>query len=215
MVPIAQYGFLRVGGQASVTPELPGAGARQARVTLVDRVIDPASNTFRVHLELPNAKHALPAGLRCKAEYATSGEAVVAPAAAATPLPAATPATAPAAVRPASGKPVARAPEALMPTALLLASEAQAQVYPEPMAVRSGRQVWAQPTVVAAVVARDPLRGMGQAQMAERYAQALKMNWAAAPALPAPATREAPSANHRGVALVRLDESALAAARGR
>jgi RND family efflux transporter MFP subunit len=199
VVPIAQYGFLRVGGQASVTPELPGAAARTARVTLVDRVIDPASNTFRVHLELPNAKHELPAGLRCKAEYATGGEAVVAPAAAA-----------PATVRPAGGKPVALAPDLHAPVAL---AQAAADVYPEPLAIRSQRFVLPQPA--AAAVARDPLRGVAQAQMAERYAQALKMSWVASPTMPAPALREAPSRNHRGVALAWLDESALAAARGR
>ncbi|HVE52441.1 MAG TPA: hypothetical protein VNB23_03535, partial [Ramlibacter sp.] len=42
--------------------------ARLATVTLVDRLIDGASNTFRVRMELPNGDHALPAGLRCKAD---------------------------------------------------------------------------------------------------------------------------------------------------
>jgi multidrug efflux pump subunit AcrA (membrane-fusion protein) len=34
----------------------------------VDRVIDAATNTFRVRLELPNPGGVLPAGLRCKVD---------------------------------------------------------------------------------------------------------------------------------------------------
>ena len=37
-----------------------------ARVTRVDKVLDAASNTFRVRLALPNPGHKLPAGSRCK-----------------------------------------------------------------------------------------------------------------------------------------------------
>ena len=69
VVPVAMYAQVRIGGNANVQPELPGAAAVTARVTMVDKVVDPASNTFRVHLELPNRDGALPAGLRCKAEF--------------------------------------------------------------------------------------------------------------------------------------------------
>jgi multidrug efflux pump subunit AcrA (membrane-fusion protein) len=51
-----------------VLPEFPGATPRQAKVTLVDRVIDGASNTFRLRMELPNPDLSLPAGLRCKVD---------------------------------------------------------------------------------------------------------------------------------------------------
>ena len=40
----------------------------EAKVLLVDRLVDGASNTFRVRLTLPNAHQELPAGLRCKAD---------------------------------------------------------------------------------------------------------------------------------------------------
>jgi multidrug efflux pump subunit AcrA (membrane-fusion protein) len=53
----------------SVVPDLPGARPLTARVTMVDKVIDPASNTFRVQLSLPNPDLSLPAGLRCKADF--------------------------------------------------------------------------------------------------------------------------------------------------
>lgn len=69
VVPVAMYPQVQLGGSAMVHPDLPGARAVPGRITMVDGVIDPASNTFRVHLELPNPDGALPAGLRCKAAF--------------------------------------------------------------------------------------------------------------------------------------------------
>ena len=69
MVPAARFGQIRVGMVASVMPELPGASLVEATVKLVDKVIDGASNTFRVRLALPNADHAIPAGPRCKVSF--------------------------------------------------------------------------------------------------------------------------------------------------
>ncbi|MCP5283025.1 MAG: efflux RND transporter periplasmic adaptor subunit [Rhodoferax sp.] len=68
LVPTALYGRLAKGDQITVLPELPGAEAVQARVQHVDKVLDAASNSFRVRLSLPNPDNRLPAGLRCKAE---------------------------------------------------------------------------------------------------------------------------------------------------
>ena len=68
VLPAALYTSVRQGMNVAVTPEFPGASARPARVTLVDKLIDGASNTFRIRLELPNPDFALPAGLRCKAD---------------------------------------------------------------------------------------------------------------------------------------------------
>lgn len=83
VVPTSLYGRVKADSIFSVVPELPGAGPRSARVTMVDKVIDPASNTFRVQLTLPNPDQALPAGLRCKAELASDSES---PGAAGSPL---------------------------------------------------------------------------------------------------------------------------------
>jgi multidrug efflux pump subunit AcrA (membrane-fusion protein) len=47
--------------------------ALSARVTHVDRIIDAASNTFRVRLALPNPGHRLPAGARCKVDESGRG----------------------------------------------------------------------------------------------------------------------------------------------
>lgn len=72
-VPAAQFNSVTAGRDALVRPELPGAGDKNAKVILVDRVIDPASNTFRVRLELPNPGGALPSGVRCKVDFSGKG----------------------------------------------------------------------------------------------------------------------------------------------
>jgi RND family efflux transporter MFP subunit len=74
VVPVALYGRITPGSTATVQPELPEAAAVTAEVTLVDRVVDPASNTFRVRLALPNPELKLPAGLRCRVDFGLAGE---------------------------------------------------------------------------------------------------------------------------------------------
>ncbi len=68
VVPASAYGQVETGAQAMVTPDLAGARPSAAKVTIVDRVVDAASNTFRVRLELPNPNNEIPAGLRCKVD---------------------------------------------------------------------------------------------------------------------------------------------------
>ncbi|MBC5783735.1 efflux RND transporter periplasmic adaptor subunit [Ramlibacter sp. USB13] len=70
VLPATAYTSVRQGMDLTVTPEFPGATPRSARVTLVDKLIDGASNTFRVRMELPNADLSLPAGVRCKVDLA-------------------------------------------------------------------------------------------------------------------------------------------------
>ena len=65
VLPAALFGSLEPGMRAEVTPELPEAGVQVASVTIVDRVVDATSGTFGVRLELLNADHAVPSGLRC------------------------------------------------------------------------------------------------------------------------------------------------------
>jgi RND family efflux transporter MFP subunit len=92
VLPASLYGTVRAGALMNIAPEFPNAGTRQAKVVLVDRLIDGASNTFRVRLELPNAGMTLPAGLRCKADVAgMAGMVAFAPAANAVAAPAAQP----------------------------------------------------------------------------------------------------------------------------
>ncbi len=66
ILPSTMYGKVKAGSLYSVTPDLPGAAAAEAKVQIVDRVIDAASSTFRVRMEMANKNGALPSGLRCK-----------------------------------------------------------------------------------------------------------------------------------------------------
>jgi multidrug efflux pump subunit AcrA (membrane-fusion protein) len=76
IIPAALFGTVTNGMLAVVTPDIPDAKSLRARVILVDKMIDPASNTFRVRAELPNANRAIPPGLRCRAILQTGGEQV-------------------------------------------------------------------------------------------------------------------------------------------
>jgi RND family efflux transporter MFP subunit len=66
IIPVTQYASVKAGMRAKVMPEDPVGGQYMAEVKIVDRVIDAASGTFGVRLELPNPNHRLPAGLKCK-----------------------------------------------------------------------------------------------------------------------------------------------------
>jgi RND family efflux transporter MFP subunit len=68
LVPAAAFGQVEVGMKGAVMPELLQKREHIAVVKTVDRVIDAATNTFRVRLELPNPGGTLPAGLRCKVD---------------------------------------------------------------------------------------------------------------------------------------------------
>lgn len=69
IMPSALFGAIAEGAPARIVAEMPGAEALSAKVSLVDKVLDAPSNTFRVRLQLPNPKRAIPAGVRCKAEF--------------------------------------------------------------------------------------------------------------------------------------------------
>lgn len=63
------FGTIREGMQARVMPESPADGSHMATVTIVDPVIDAASGTFGIRLELPNPQGQIPGGLRCQVEF--------------------------------------------------------------------------------------------------------------------------------------------------
>ena len=65
IVPVEAFGAIRVGMRAEVSPRYPGAMLQLAEVTVVDQVLDAASDTFGVRLELPNPDFAIPGGVRC------------------------------------------------------------------------------------------------------------------------------------------------------
>jgi membrane fusion protein, heavy metal efflux system len=86
VVPAARFGQFKVRDHIAVQPELPGVSAVNAEVTHVDRVIDAASNTYRVRLSLANPGHKLPAGARCSVDTMGAASAANANAAALQPV---------------------------------------------------------------------------------------------------------------------------------
>ena len=72
--PVAMLGKITVGSSAYVKPEAPVPGEYAAKVTVVDRVVDAASGTFGVRLELPNHDLKLPAGLKCSVRFGKNKE---------------------------------------------------------------------------------------------------------------------------------------------
>ena len=69
IVPAQMFGRIRPGMTAVIFPDLPRFGELAATVTIVDKVIDPASNTFGIRLELPNADRQVPSGLKCLVRF--------------------------------------------------------------------------------------------------------------------------------------------------
>ena len=69
VLPVAMFGKLRAGAQAKVIAEAPLTGNYTATVAVVDRVVDSASGTFRVRLDLPNPKGDIPAGIKCSVQF--------------------------------------------------------------------------------------------------------------------------------------------------
>jgi len=65
IAPVQLFGKIKKGMKATVVPEEPIGGKHTARVVIVDRVLDAASGTFGIRLQLSNKKYKLPAGLRC------------------------------------------------------------------------------------------------------------------------------------------------------
>jgi len=59
------FGQISVGQNLLISAAPALMEARGARVTTVDPLIDPASGTFRVRLEMKNSANKIPAGLRC------------------------------------------------------------------------------------------------------------------------------------------------------
>jgi len=67
--PLSLLGKVTPGMKAEVHPEGSVATTYQAHVTVVNRVVDSASGTFGVRLEMPNPNNALPAGLACTVRF--------------------------------------------------------------------------------------------------------------------------------------------------
>jgi membrane fusion protein, multidrug efflux system len=69
VVPFEYFGAIKVGKTGTVLLGPPVMGRYPAKVVVVDQVMDAASRTFGVRLELPNSQLKLPAGMRCQVEF--------------------------------------------------------------------------------------------------------------------------------------------------
>lgn len=69
VLPKGMFGKVTLGSAIDVAPEIPINSKYVARVKIVDRLIDAASGTFVVFLELPNPKLDIPAGVKCRASF--------------------------------------------------------------------------------------------------------------------------------------------------
>ncbi|MGV3740941.1 MAG: efflux RND transporter periplasmic adaptor subunit [Burkholderiaceae bacterium] len=69
IVPVELFGAIKPGmkGEVSLSPMM--SGRYPATVKVVDRVIDAASGTFGVRLELRNPGNKIPAGIRCHVSF--------------------------------------------------------------------------------------------------------------------------------------------------
>lgn len=76
IIPVAQFGTVKIGQEAVIVPEEPLTGHYVGTVSVVDRVADAASGTFRARVLLDNADYALPSGLRCSVRFLQPGESV-------------------------------------------------------------------------------------------------------------------------------------------
>jgi RND family efflux transporter MFP subunit len=73
-MPASEFGNIKPGLYARVKPENSTSEEYLTEAKLVDRVIDAASGTFTVRLELPNPDQRIPSGLRCKVSFLSESE---------------------------------------------------------------------------------------------------------------------------------------------
>ncbi len=66
IAPAEFFGDIRPGMVAEVITEVSGGTPLTAHITVVDRLIDPASGTFGIRLEMPNEDYSIPSGLHCR-----------------------------------------------------------------------------------------------------------------------------------------------------
>jgi RND family efflux transporter MFP subunit len=69
IAPVELYRKIDAGMSARIFPEAPIGGELEAVVKTVDPVVDAASGTFRVRLELDNSDNSIPAGIACSISF--------------------------------------------------------------------------------------------------------------------------------------------------
>jgi len=69
IAPTEYFGLIRKGMEADIYPEQPANQVFKAAVTIVDQLIDPASGSFTVRMQLPNPDDKLVGGVNCLARF--------------------------------------------------------------------------------------------------------------------------------------------------
>lgn len=64
VLPVSMFGNFKKGDTYKISPQL-SSDVMDGRVVAVDKVIDPASSTFRVRLAIANPEYKYPSGQRC------------------------------------------------------------------------------------------------------------------------------------------------------
>lgn len=72
-LPIAAFPLVKEGMKAEVRPSQPAGTVHIATVSVIDKVLDAASDTFGVRLILANPTHEMPAGVNCTATFPSYG----------------------------------------------------------------------------------------------------------------------------------------------
>jgi multidrug efflux pump subunit AcrA (membrane-fusion protein) len=78
VLPVGAFGEVKPGMPVEVKPEIPRGTTHRGTVAVVDKVLDAASSTFGVRLELPNPQLKIPAGIHCTANFPGVSAPVVA-----------------------------------------------------------------------------------------------------------------------------------------
>jgi len=72
IVPVSRIGTIRKGMAAIIEPESPSGVSFSGKVDIVDQIIDAASGTYTVRVRLPNPRHRIAAGLKCRVHFPES-----------------------------------------------------------------------------------------------------------------------------------------------
>lgn len=69
ILPFSVFGQVKTDMVVDVFPELPVGGVYKGKVKIIDRLMDAASGTFGVFLEIANSSLDIPSGIRCGAAF--------------------------------------------------------------------------------------------------------------------------------------------------
>jgi membrane fusion protein (multidrug efflux system) len=66
LMPFERFSDFSKGQELTISLPFPINSSHKANITIIDPIIDSASGTFRMRLELPNKNYAIPAGVSCQ-----------------------------------------------------------------------------------------------------------------------------------------------------